>query len=178
MDTSHLESHPTGQKFDPKGLDVKCAGQDYFSSGCELDFLYQDLDLDSLNEDFPSQSVPRAMTETSAGKNGSHLTAKLEDLTEVEQKELKSELTKLEAEIVILCHVLAAKERHCVELKRKLGLMSLAGLKQNLSKSWHDVQVSNTYMKQRHQLCNTAQQKTSNQTAIVKLIQEMYRVQY
>uniref|UniRef100_A0A803T543 TPD52 like 2 n=1 Tax=Anolis carolinensis TaxID=28377 RepID=A0A803T543_ANOCA len=54
---------------------------------------------------------------------------------------------KVEEEIGTLRQVLAAKERHCGELKRKLGLTPLDGLKQNLSKSWHDVQVSNAYMK-------------------------------
>jgi len=52
-------------------------------------------------------------------------------------------LSKVEEEIGTLRQVLAAKERHCGELKRKLGLTPLDGLKQNLSKSWHDVQVSN-----------------------------------
>lgn len=51
--------------------------------------------------------------------------------------------SKVEEEIGTLRQVLAAKERHCGELKRKLGLTPLDGLKQNLSKSWHDVQVSN-----------------------------------
>lgn len=49
---------------------------------------------------------------------------------------------QVEEEIGTLRQVLAAKERHCGELKRKLGLTPLDGLKQNLSKSWHDVQVS------------------------------------
>ncbi|XP_059683080.1 tumor protein D54 isoform X9 [Gavia stellata] len=53
----------------------------------------------------------------------------------------------VEEEIGTLRQVLAAKERHCGELKRKLGLTPLDGLKQNLSKSWHDVQVSNAYVK-------------------------------
>ncbi|XP_007666958.1 tumor protein D54 isoform X2 [Ornithorhynchus anatinus] len=70
-----------------------------------------------------------------------------EGLTEAEEEELRSELTKVEEEIVTLRQVLAAKERHCGELKRKLGLTPLDGLKQNLSKSWHDVQVSNAYVK-------------------------------
>lgn len=52
-------------------------------------------------------------------------------------------LSQVEEEIVTLRQVLAAKERHCGELKRKLGLSALEGLKQNLSRSWHDVQVSN-----------------------------------
>ncbi|XP_008108440.1 tumor protein D54 isoform X8 [Anolis carolinensis] len=68
-------------------------------------------------------------------------------LTEAEEEELRSELAKVEEEIGTLRQVLAAKERHCGELKRKLGLTPLDGLKQNLSKSWHDVQVSNAYMK-------------------------------
>ncbi|XP_061486944.1 tumor protein D54 isoform X8 [Rhineura floridana] len=68
-------------------------------------------------------------------------------LTEAEEDELRAELAKVEEEIGTLRQVLAAKERHCGELKRKLGLTPLDGLKQNLSKSWHDVQVSNAYVK-------------------------------
>lgn len=52
-------------------------------------------------------------------------------------------LLQVEEEIVTLRQVLAAKERHCGELKRKLGLSTLEGLRHNLSRSWHDVQVSN-----------------------------------
>ncbi|XP_066221788.1 tumor protein D55 [Saccopteryx leptura] len=90
-----------------------------------------------------------AMTETSKGTCQLHLTTEPEDLTEAELKELNSKLTTLEAEIVTLRHALAAKEKRSMELKRKLGLTALVGLKQNLSKSWHDVQVSNAYMKQK-----------------------------
>ncbi|XP_032073944.1 tumor protein D54 isoform X2 [Thamnophis elegans] len=67
-------------------------------------------------------------------------------LTEAEEEELRAELVKVEEEIGTLRQVLAAKERHCGELKRKLGLTPLDDLKQNLSKSWHDVQVSNAYV--------------------------------
>ncbi|NXB71778.1 TPD54 protein, partial [Donacobius atricapilla] len=70
-----------------------------------------------------------------------------EGLTLAEEEELRAELAKVEEEIGTLRQVLAAKERHCGELKRKLGLTPLDGLKQNLSKSWHDVQVSNAYVK-------------------------------
>ena len=148
MDPSCLESHPTLES-DPEGLDFNSAGQDCFSSGHEFDSLYQELDLDSLNEDLLSQSMPDALTETSTGLCESHLTAEPEDLTEAEQKELKCELAKLEAEIVMLRQALAAKERRCVELKKKLALTAFGGLRQNLSKSWHDVQVSNAYVKQK-----------------------------
>uniref|UniRef100_G3TZH3 TPD52 like 2 n=1 Tax=Loxodonta africana TaxID=9785 RepID=G3TZH3_LOXAF len=70
-----------------------------------------------------------------------------EGLTEAEEEELRAELTKVEEEIITLRQVLAAKERHCGELKRKLGLSALDGLRQNLSKSWHDMQGSSAYMK-------------------------------
>ncbi|NXM11112.1 TPD54 protein, partial [Ploceus nigricollis] len=70
-----------------------------------------------------------------------------EGLTLAEEEELRAELAKVEEEIGTLRQVLAAKERHCGELKRKLGMTPLDGLKQNLSKSWHDVQVSNAYVK-------------------------------
>ncbi|XP_064530024.1 tumor protein D54 isoform X19 [Pseudopipra pipra] len=83
-----------------------------------------------------------------------------EGLTLAEEEELRSELAKVEEEIGTLRQVLAAKERHCGELKRKLGLTPLDGLKQNLSKSWHDVQVSNAYKKTQETL-SQAGQKTS-----------------
>ncbi|XP_058498494.1 tpd52 like 2b isoform X4 [Solea solea] len=68
-------------------------------------------------------------------------------LTEEEAEELRTELTKVEEEINTLRQVLSAKERHAIELKRKLGLSPLNELKQNLTKSWQDVQTSNAYVK-------------------------------
>lgn len=50
---------------------------------------------------------------------------------------------QVEEEINTLRQVLSAKERHASELKRKLGLSPLNELKQNLSKSWQEVQTSN-----------------------------------
>nr|XP_043893860.1 tpd52 like 2b isoform X3 [Solea senegalensis] len=67
-------------------------------------------------------------------------------LTEEEAQELRTELTKVEEEINTLRQVLSAKERHAIELKRKLGLSPLNELKQNLTKSWQDVQTSNAYL--------------------------------
>uniref|UniRef100_A0A7N9AL85 Tpd52 like 2b n=1 Tax=Mastacembelus armatus TaxID=205130 RepID=A0A7N9AL85_9TELE len=64
-------------------------------------------------------------------------------LTEEEAEELHTELTKVEEEIGTLRQVLSAKERHATELKRKLGLSPLNELRQNLTKSWQDVQTSN-----------------------------------
>ncbi|KAK5924092.1 hypothetical protein CgunFtcFv8_000997 [Champsocephalus gunnari] len=67
-------------------------------------------------------------------------------LTEEEAEELRTELTKVEEEINTLRQVLSAKERHAQELKRKLGLSPLNELKQNITKSWADVQTSNAYL--------------------------------
>lgn len=53
---------------------------------------------------------------------------------------------QVEEEINTLRQVLSAKERHATELKRKLGLSPLSELRQNLSKSWQDVQTSNAYV--------------------------------
>ncbi|XP_033825243.1 tpd52 like 2b isoform X5 [Periophthalmus magnuspinnatus] len=66
-------------------------------------------------------------------------------LTEEEAEELRKELLKVEEEITTLRQVLSAKERHAIELKRKLGLSPLVELRQNLSKTLQDVQTSNAY---------------------------------
>ncbi|XP_014811748.1 PREDICTED: tumor protein D54 isoform X11 [Calidris pugnax] len=103
----------------------------------------QDINLNSPNKGLLSD----AMTDVPVDSAASARTAAPEGLTLAEEEELRSELAKVEEEIGTLRQVLAAKERHCGELKRKLGLTPLDGLKQNLSKSWHDVQVSNAYVR-------------------------------
>ncbi|XP_026222902.1 tpd52 like 2b isoform X5 [Anabas testudineus] len=81
-------------------------------------------------------------------------------MTEEEAEELRIELTKVEEEINTLRQVLSAKERHATELKRKLGLSPLNELRQNLTKSWQEVQTSNAYKKTQETL-SQAGQKTS-----------------
>uniref|UniRef100_A0A2K6SBJ5 TPD52 like 2 n=1 Tax=Saimiri boliviensis boliviensis TaxID=39432 RepID=A0A2K6SBJ5_SAIBB len=97
------------------------------------------INLNSPNKGLLSDS----MTDVPVGTGVAARTPAVEGLTEAEEEELRAELTKVEEEIVTLRQVLAAKERHCGELKRRLGLSTLGGLKQNLSRSWHDMQVSN-----------------------------------
>ncbi|XP_051488727.1 tumor protein D54 isoform X10 [Apus apus] len=116
----------------------------------------QDINLNSPNKGLLSD----AMTDVPVDSAAAARTAAPEGLTLAEEEELRSELAKVEEEIGTLRQVLAAKERHCGELKRKLGLTPLDGLKQNLSKSWHDVQVSNAYKKTQETL-SQAGQKTS-----------------
>ncbi|KAM8996609.1 tumor protein D54 isoform 5-T5 [Guaruba guarouba] len=116
----------------------------------------QDINLNSPNKGL----LAGTMTDVPVDSGASARAAAPEGLTPAEEEELRSELAKVEEEIGTLRQVLAAKERHCGELKRKLGLTPLDGLKQNLSKSWHDVQVSNAYKKTQETL-SQAGQKTS-----------------
>lgn len=85
-------------------------------------------------------------------------------LTEEEAEELHTELTKVEEEINTLRQVLSAKERHATELKRKLGLSPLTELKQNISKSWQDVQTSNAYLSASATLDDIAQSEVYKKT--------------
>ncbi|KAM6053922.1 tumor protein D54 isoform 5-T5 [Chlamydotis macqueenii] len=111
--------------------------------GAAMESASQDINLNSPNKGL----LADAMTDVPVDSAASARTSAPEGLTLAEEEELRSELAKVEEEIGTLRQVLAAKERHCGELKRKLGLTPLDGLKQNLSKSWHDVQVSNAYVK-------------------------------
>uniref|UniRef100_A0A2K5EVF2 TPD52 like 2 n=1 Tax=Aotus nancymaae TaxID=37293 RepID=A0A2K5EVF2_AOTNA len=104
-----------------------------------MDSAGQDINLNSPNKGLLSDSMTDVPVDTGVAAR----TPAAEGLTEAEEEELRAELTKVEEEIVTLRQVLAAKERHCGELKRRLGLSTLGGLKQNLSRSWHDMQVSN-----------------------------------
>ncbi|XP_026359715.1 tumor protein D54 isoform X2 [Ursus maritimus] len=121
-----------------------------------MDSSGQDINLNSPNKGLLSDSMTDVPVDTAVAAQ----TPAVEGLTEAEEEELRAELAKVEEEIVTLRQVLAAKERHCAELKRKLGLSALEGLKQNLSRSWHDVQVSNAYKKTQETL-SQAGQKTS-----------------
>ncbi|XP_049633454.1 tumor protein D54 isoform X5 [Suncus etruscus] len=121
-----------------------------------MDSSGQDINLNSPNKGLFSDS----MTDVPVDAATAAQSPVVEGLTEAEEEELRAELAKVEEEIVTLRQVLAAKEKHCGELKRKLGMSALEGLKQNLSRSWHDVQVSNAYKKTQETL-SQAGQKTS-----------------
>ncbi|XP_067888195.1 tumor protein D52 isoform X3 [Heterodontus francisci] len=82
-------------------------------------------------------------------------------MTDEEREELTNELAKVEEEIQTLSQVLAAKERHVAELKKKLGLTPLHELKQNLSKSWMDVQSSTAFKKTSETLSQASQKASS-----------------
>uniref|UniRef100_A0A8C6AI69 TPD52 like 2 n=1 Tax=Monodon monoceros TaxID=40151 RepID=A0A8C6AI69_MONMO len=104
-----------------------------------MDSAGQDINLNSPNKGLLSDSMTDVPVDTAVAAQA----PAVEGLTDAEAEELRAELAKVEEEVVTLRQVLAAKERHCGELKRRLGLSTLEGLKQNLSRGWHDVQVSN-----------------------------------
>ncbi|XP_054835686.1 tumor protein D54 isoform X1 [Eublepharis macularius] len=108
----------------------------------------QDINLNSPNKGLLSDTMTDVPVDNAGGAAAAaaQRPAAYNGLTEAEEEELRAELAKVEEEIGTLRQVLAAKERHCGELKRKLGLTPLDGLKQNLSKSWQDVQGSNAYV--------------------------------
>uniref|UniRef100_A0A8B9RPH4 Tpd52 like 2b n=1 Tax=Astyanax mexicanus TaxID=7994 RepID=A0A8B9RPH4_ASTMX len=109
-----------------------------------MDSASQDINLNSPNKGLVSDSLSEMPAET--GASGVTPVALPPGLTEEEAEELRTELTKVEEEILTLRQVLVAKERHAAELKRKLGLSPLTEFKQNISKGWQDVQTSNAYL--------------------------------
>nr|XP_014340752.1 PREDICTED: tumor protein D53 isoform X2 [Latimeria chalumnae] len=82
-------------------------------------------------------------------------------ISEEEKEELKVELAKLEDEISTLRQVLAAKERHLIEIKQKLGINPLNELKHNFSRGWHDMQTSTAYKKTQETLSHAGQKATA-----------------
>ncbi|XP_068186065.1 tpd52 like 2b isoform X4 [Antennarius striatus] len=142
-----------------------------------MDPASQDINLNSPNKGLAvdqSENLADVPVEGAVGNSANPLPP---GLTEEEAEELHNELTKVEEEINTLRQVLSAKERHATELKRKLGLSPLTELKQNISKSWQDVQTSNAYKKTQETL-SQAGMKTSAalstmSTAIGKRLGEM-----
>ncbi|XP_071328384.1 tpd52 like 2b isoform X6 [Trachinotus anak] len=111
-----------------------------------MDPASQDINLNSPNKGLSvdhSDSLADVPVEGAMGNSANPLPL---GLTEEEAEELRTELTKVDEEINTLRQVLSAKERHAAELKRKLGLSPLNELRQNLTKSWQDVQTSNAYL--------------------------------
>ncbi|XP_069382531.1 tpd52 like 2b isoform X17 [Paralichthys olivaceus] len=125
-----------------------------------MDPASQDINLNSPNKGLSVDHADSQSDMVVEGAVGNSVNPLPPGLTEEEAEELRTELTKVEEEINTLRQVLSAKERHATELKRKLGLSPLNELKQNLSKSWQDVQTSNAYKKTQETL-SQAGQKTS-----------------
>ncbi|XP_044066111.1 tpd52 like 2b isoform X16 [Siniperca chuatsi] len=135
-----------------------------------MDPASQDINLNSPNKGLvvePSDSLSDVPVEGAVGNSANPLPP---GLTEEEAEELRTELTKVEEEINTLRQVLSAKERHSAELKRKLGLSPLTELKQNLTKSWQDVQTSNAYKKTQETLSQAGQKTSAALTTVGTVI--------
>ncbi|XP_064420667.1 tpd52 like 2b isoform X3 [Latimeria chalumnae] len=126
--------------------DVAAAKRESDTESGAMESANQDINLNSPNKGLRSESMTDVPVDTAAATAAASATTVPEGLTESEAEELRSELSKVEEEISTLRQVLAAKEKHAGELKRKLGLTPLNELKQNFSKGWHDVQASNAYV--------------------------------
>ncbi|KAM9855546.1 tpd52 like 2b isoform 2-T2 [Aulostomus maculatus] len=111
-----------------------------------MDPASQDINLNSPNKGLGVDNTDSLADVPVAGAVGNATNPLPPGLTEEEAEELRTELSKVEEEINTLRQVLSAKERHATELKRKLGLSPLIELRQNLTKSWQDVQTSNAYL--------------------------------
>ncbi|XP_036293199.1 tumor protein D52 isoform X7 [Pipistrellus kuhlii] len=96
-----------------------------------------------------------------AGEDAAATISVTETLSEEEQEELRSELTKVEEEIQTLSQVLAAKEKHLAEIKRKLGISSLQELRQNIAKGWQDVTATPAYKKTSETLSQAGQKASA-----------------
>ncbi|XP_063319259.1 tpd52 like 2b isoform X11 [Pelmatolapia mariae] len=111
-----------------------------------MDPASQDINLNSPNKALGVDRTDSLSDMPVEGAMGNPANPPPPGLTEEEAEELRTELTKVEEEINTLRQVLCAKERHAAELKRKLGLNPLNELRQNLTRSWQDVQTSNAYL--------------------------------
>ncbi|XP_068509317.1 tumor protein D54 isoform X9 [Syngnathus scovelli] len=135
-----------------------------------MDPVGQDVNLNSPNKGLPvehSSSLADFPVEGAQRGLGNPLSP---GLTEEEAEALQNELAKVEEEISTLRQVLSAKERHAAELKRKLGLNPLNEFKQNLTKSWQDVQTSNAYKKTQETLSQAGQKTTAALTTMSSAI--------
>ncbi|XP_063319252.1 tpd52 like 2b isoform X4 [Pelmatolapia mariae] len=112
-----------------------------------MDPASQDINLNSPNKALGVDRTDSLSDMPVEGAMGNPANPPPPGLTEEEAEELRTELTKVEEEINTLRQVLCAKERHAAELKRKLGLNPLNELRQNLTRSWQDVQTSNAYVR-------------------------------
>ncbi|XP_030352414.1 tumor protein D52 isoform X7 [Strigops habroptila] len=115
-----------------------------------------------------SDSIPEV------GEDAAATVGMAETLSEEEQDELRKELAKVEEEIQTLSQVLAAKEKHLAEIKRKLGINSLQELKQNITKSWQDVTSTTAYKKTSETLSQASQKASAAFSSVGSVITKKF----
>ncbi|XP_044521759.1 tumor protein D52 isoform X5 [Gracilinanus agilis] len=104
------------------------------------------------------------------GEDAAATISATETLSEEEQEELRKELAKVEEEIQTLSQVLAAKEKHLAEIKRKLGINSLQELRQNIARGWQDVTATSAYKKTSETLSQAGQKASAAFSSVGSVI--------
>ncbi|XP_017651843.1 tumor protein D52 isoform X2 [Nannospalax galili] len=143
-----------------------------FDTGVNKNYLYLSPSGDSSPPGSPTQNFGLLKTEPvpEEGEDAVATLSAAETLTEEEQDELRRELTKVEEEIQTLSQVLAAKEKHLAEIKRKLGINSLQELKQNIAKGWQDVTATSAYKKTSETLSQAGQKASAAFSSVGSVI--------
>ncbi|KAG8441905.1 hypothetical protein GDO86_010909 [Hymenochirus boettgeri] len=141
-----------------------------FDSGVNTNYLYLSPPVNATPPDSPT--LPRRdLLKPESIPEGEDAAATVTDvLTEEEQEKLQKDLEKVEEEIQTLSQVLAAKERHLAEIKRKLGITTLSELKQNISKGLHDVASTTVYKKTSETLSHAGQKASAAFSSVGSVI--------
>ncbi|EHB11051.1 Tumor protein D52 [Heterocephalus glaber] len=132
------------------------------SAGVNKNYLYLSPSGHSSPPGSPTEKLGLLRTDPvpEEGEDAAATLSTTKTLSEEEQDELRRELAKVEEEIQTLSQVLAAKEKHLAEIKRKLGIGSLQELKQNIAEGWQDVTATSAY-RETSETLSQAGQKTS-----------------
>ncbi|XP_004639816.1 tumor protein D52 isoform X3 [Octodon degus] len=143
-----------------------------FNTGVHKSYLYLSPSGNSSPPGSPTQKFGLLRTDAvpEEGEDAAATLSTTETLSEEEQEELRRELAKVEEEIQTLSQVLAAKEKHLAEIKRKLGIGSLQELKQNIAKGWQDVTATSAYRKTSETLSQAGQKASAAFSSVGSVI--------
>ncbi|XP_012867954.1 PREDICTED: tumor protein D52 isoform X1 [Dipodomys ordii] len=143
-----------------------------FDTGVNKNYLYLSPSSNASPPGSPTQKPGLLRTDPvpEEGEDAAATLGATETLSEEEQDELRRELAKVEEEIQTLSQVLAAKEKHLAEIKRKLGINSLQELKQNIAKGWQDVTATSAYKKTSETLSQAGQRASAAFSSVGSVI--------
>ncbi|XP_072007753.1 tumor protein D52 isoform X1 [Engystomops pustulosus] len=132
-----------------------------FDCGVNRNYLFLSPRLSSTPPDSPTRFGSDLLKPEPVPEGEDAAATVTDTLSEEEQENLRKELEKIEDEIQTLNQVLAAKERHLADIKRKLGVTPLAELKQNISKGFQDVASTNVYRRTSETLSHAGQKASA-----------------
>ncbi|XP_074135050.1 tumor protein D52 isoform X1 [Sminthopsis crassicaudata] len=144
-----------------------------FDSGMNKNYLYLSPSVNTSPPGSPTLQSFGVLKTNQIPEEGDDAVATIsatETLSEEEQEELRKELAKVEEEIQTLSQVLAAKEKHLAEIKRKLGINSLQELRQNIAKGWQDVTATSAYKKTSETLSQAGQKASAAFSSVGSVI--------